>query len=76
MIKNMLGQCSTVAAVVDNEDEPLEKFGVMINGTIKKYEIKKKHKIYVKTLAGKNQWQKRNVHYQFERDYKVQRNRE
>ena len=26
---------------------------VMINGTIKKYEIKKKNKIYVETLTGK-----------------------
>ena len=27
---------------------------VMINGIIKKYEIKEKHKIYVETLLGKN----------------------
>ena len=63
MIKNVLGQCNTVAAVVDNEDEPLEKLGVMINDTIKKYEIKEKHKIYMKTLAGKNQGQRKKVHY-------------
>ena len=29
---------------------------VMINGTIKKYENKEKHKIYVETLTGKKPW--------------------
>ena len=48
----------------------------MINDTIKKYEIKEKHKIYVKTLTGKNHGQRRKLYYQFERDYKVQWNRE
>ena len=41
----------------------------MISGTIKKYENKEKHKIYVKTLAGKNHGQKRKLYYyQFERE--------
>ena len=49
---------------------------IMINGTIKKYEINEKYKIYVEILAGKNDNQTRKLHYQFERDYKVQQNRE
>ena len=40
----------------------------MISGTIKKYENKEKHKIYVKTLARKNHGQKRKLYYQFERE--------
>ena len=49
----------------------------MINDTIKKYEIKEKHKILCENPCGKkNHKQKRKFHYQFERDYKVQRNKE
>ena len=49
---------------------------VMINDTIKKYEIKEKHKIYMETVAGKTHGQRRKLYYKFERDYKVQQNRE
>ena len=41
---------------------------VMINDTIKKYENKERHKIYVETLVGKNHGQRRKFHYQFERE--------
>ena len=44
---------------------------VMIKDTIKKYEIKEKHKTYVETLTGKNHKYGRKLHYQFKRNYKI-----
>ena len=49
----------------------------MINGKIKKYEIKEKHHIYVETFAGKNHEHMRKLHIEFFREItKVQWNRE
>ena len=41
----------------------------MINDIIKKYEIKEKHKIYMKNLIGKNHEYKKKLHYKFKKDY-------
>ena len=48
---------------------------VMINDTIKKYENKERHQIYVEALAGKNHGQRIKFHYEYEMNYKMRGNK-
>ena len=50
---------------------------VKINGTIMEYENKEKHQIYIETLMGKKTYgYEKKLHYEYENNYKVHRNRE